>query len=139
MSAFCTLASLLLSFVLLSRPTQAQTPSHSGPQALTAPADPKRAQKAAARGAKAESTGHVEEALDAYQEAARYAPLDAAIVEHAAELRSRLVRMHTEAAERAALVNRLGQATEELAAALRIDPGNAIVLERLAQMKTMED
>src|SRR5262249_35321808 len=56
-----------------------------------------------------------------------------------AELRSRLVRMHTEAAERAALVNRLGQATEELAAALRIDPGNAIVLERLAQMKTMED
>src|SRR5260370_3364583 len=31
------------------------------------------------------------------------------------------------------------QATEELGAALRIDPGNSIVAERLGQLKAMED
>jgi hypothetical protein len=101
--------------------------------------NPKRAQKASERGAKAEAAGRLEEALAAYQEAALLAPQDTAIVERAAALRSKLVRVHTEAAERDALAGHMDQATEELAAALRIDPGDTIVAERLAQMKTMAD
>src|SRR6266850_1940852 len=67
------------------------------------------------------------------------APQDVAIVDRAAALRSKLVRAHTEAAERNALAGHLDQATEELAAALQIDPGDTVVAERLAQMKTMVD
>jgi len=97
--------------------------------------DPKRAHKAAERGGKAEAAGRFEEALAAYEEAARYAPQDASIVEQGVSLRSRLVRAQVEAAERDALAGRLTQATEELGVALRVDPGNTIVEERLVQLK----
>jgi Flp pilus assembly secretin CpaC len=117
----------------------AQVPSTSQAKATMARPDAKRAQKAAERGEKAETAGHTEEALAAYQEAVGYAPQDAALVARAAALRSKLVRVYTEAAERDALAGHLDQATEELAVALQIDPGNTIVAERLAQMKTMED
>ena len=56
-----------------------------------------------------------------------------------AALRSKLVRTHVDAAERAALEGRMERATEELRKALRIDPGNTIVAERMAQMKSMDD
>jgi hypothetical protein len=142
----CTLrqqASLLLSVLLFCAQLPAQAPSISQPQSATprpdSKPDAKRAQKVAERGAKAEAAGQLEEALAAYQEAALYAPQDAAIVGHAATLRSKLVRLYTESAERNALAGHLDQATEALAAALRIDPGNTIVTERLGQMKTMED
>jgi len=101
--------------------------------------DAKRAQKAAEHGEKAEAAGRLEEALAAYQEAASYAPEDETIVGHAAALRSKLVRVYTEAAEREALAGHVDKATEKLAAALEIDPGATIVAERLAQMKAMED
>ena len=81
----------------------------------------------------------MEEALAAYEEAAQYAPQDAAIVGRGAALRSKLVRAYVEAAERDALAGRIDQATEELGAALRIDPGNTIVAERRAQMRNMDD
>jgi tetratricopeptide (TPR) repeat protein len=135
--------SLFLSVLLVCTQLSAQAPSAAQQPAGTTRSatrpDAKRAQKAAERGAKAEAAGQLEEALTAYQEAALYAPQDAAIVEHAAALRSKLVRLYTEAAERNALAGRLDQATEALASALRIDPGNTIVMERLGQMKTMED
>jgi len=101
--------------------------------------DPKRAHKAAERGAKAEAAGRFEEALAAYEEAARYAPQDLVIVERGVALRSKLVRTQVEAAERDALAGRLTQATEELGVALQVDPGNTIVEERLAQLKSMQD
>src|SRR4029077_2103921 len=68
-----------------------------------------------------------------------YAPQDAPIIERAAALRSKLIRTHVEAAERSALAGQLTVATDELAAALEIDPGNIIVAERLGQLKSMED
>ncbi len=108
-------------------------------QDTTPRADPKRAQKAAERGGKAEAAWRFDEALAAYDEAARYAPQDAAIVERGAALRSKLVRAYVEAAERDALAGHLNEATEELATALQVDPGNTIVQERLAQLKAMED
>jgi len=119
--------------------TQAQAPPSSQSQATAAHPDTKRAQKAAERGDKAAAAGRFEEALAAYEEAARYTPQDAAIIERSAALRSKLVRAYVEAAERNALAGLLTEATEELGAALRIDPGNTIVEERLGQLTAMED
>ena len=107
-------------------------------QAMPHP-DPKRAQKAVERGDKAAAQGRNEEALAEYDEAAHYAPQDAAIVGHAVALRSKLVREHVDAAERQALAGDLTHATEELGAALIIDPGNTIIAERQAQMHAMEE
>jgi len=133
-------ASLVLSQVLCVQvPAQAQAPSSSQAESGTVRPDLKRAQKAAERGDKAAAAGRFEEALAAYEEAARYAPQDAVIVERGAALRSRLVRDYMEAAERDALSGLLTEATEELAAALRIDPGNTIVEERFGQLTAMED
>jgi len=101
--------------------------------------DPKRAQKAVERGDKAQAAGNLDEALLAYEEAARYAPQEGYVLERGAALRSRLVRAYMEAAERDALAGRLTEATDDLVAALRIDPGNKVVGERLAQLKAMDD
>ncbi len=133
------LSTSLLWSLLLCAQVPAQAPSPSQLQTPMERPDPKRAQKAAERGDKAEAAGRFDEALAAYEEAARYAPQDVAIVERGAALRSRLVRAQVEAAERDALAGRLTQATEELGAALRVDPGNTIVEERLAQLKAMDD
>jgi Flp pilus assembly secretin CpaC len=132
-------ASVFLLTLLLCAQLPAQSPSSSQLQKGAAHVDPKRAQKAAEFGDRAEAAGRFQEALAAYEEAARLAPQDAAIVERGAALRSKLVRSHVEAAERLALTSQLGPATEELAAALRMDPGNTIVAERLAQLRTMAD
>ncbi len=130
--------SLLLSLLLCGQ-VPAQAPAPPQPQAPLVRPDPKRAQKAAERGDKAEAAGRFDEALAAYQEAARYGPQDADVIERGVALRSKLVRAHVEAAERDALAGHLDQATEELGAALQIDPGNTIVAERRTQLKNMED
>src|SRR6266513_396369 len=130
--------SLLLS-LLICLPIPAQAPAPPQPQAPLVRPDPKRAQKAAERGDKAEAAGRFDEALAAYEESARYAPQDTDVIERGVALRSKLVRAHVEAAERDALAGHLDQATEELGAALQVDPGNTIVAERIAQLKTMED
>ena len=112
-----------------SKPQQ-QAPTHQ---------DAKRAQKLAERAAKAQAEGRLDEALADYQQAARFAPQDMAILESAASLRSTLVRGHVEAAEREALAGHADLAVQELGAAMLIDPGNAVVAERLTQMKAMQD
>jgi len=110
-------------------------------QAAPQPAHPdlKRARRAAERGEKEKAAGRLEEALTAYEEAARYAPQDTAYATRAAALRSKLVGSYADAAERDALANRFDQATEDLGAALAIDPTNTVVLERLRQIKSMGD
>src|SRR5713101_3338758 len=138
MRAFRQSAYLFLSLLLCTQ-VPAQAPSPSQLQAAIVRPDPKRAQKAAELGDKAEAAGRLEEALADYEEAVRYAPQDASIVERGAALRSKLVRAYVEAAERDALAGLLTQAIEELGTALQVDPGNTIVEERLAQLKAMED
>jgi hypothetical protein len=137
---FC---SLLLFSALLSAQEPgngSQIPSQNQPQIQVVPhLDSKRAQKAVERGDKAAAQGRIDEALAEYDQAAHYAPQDAAIVDRAAALRSKLVREHADAAERDALAGDLNHAKEELGAALRVDPGNTIVAERLAQMRAMDD
>lgn len=130
--------SLLLSALIFCAQVPAQSPGSSEQQSEPFRPDAKRARKAAQEGERAEAEGQLDEALEAYEEAARYAPEDTAIVGRAAALRSKLLQGHAEAAERDALAGHLEQATEELAAALRIDPGNTIVAERLSEMKAME-
>lgn len=136
--------SLILSCLLLSSQSfgQAQRPASPPPSKETAQhvqPDQKRARKAAERGEKAEAAGRLDEALAAYEEAARYAPQDATYPTRAAALRSRLVRSYADAAERDALASRFEQATEDLAAALAIDPTNAVVIERMREIKSMGD
>jgi tetratricopeptide (TPR) repeat protein len=105
--------SLLLSLLLCQQlPAQAQGPSQL--QVTTVRPDPKRAQKAVERGDRAQAAGRFDEALDAYKEAAHYAPQEGYVVERGAALRSKLVRAYVEAAERDALAGQLNQATEEL-------------------------
>jgi tetratricopeptide (TPR) repeat protein len=131
-------ASLFLSLLLCAQ-VPAQGPAPAQPQSTAVQSDPKRAQKYVDQGDKAAGEGKFEEALMAYQEAARYAPQEGYVIERSAALRSKLVRAYVEAAERDALAGRLTRATEELGTALQIDPGNTIVEERRAQMKAMDD
>src|SRR4029077_737141 len=125
--------------LLLCLQVPAQAPASSQSQDGAVRPDPKRAQKAAEQGDRAIAAGRFDLALAQYEEGARYAPQDAAIIEKAAELRSKLVRALVDAAERDALAGLMIQATEELAAAIQIDPGNTVVRERFAQFKSMED
>jgi len=62
--------------------------------------DPKRAQKYVDHGDKAAAEGRFDEALLAYEEAARFAPQEGYILERGAALRSKLVRAYVAAAER---------------------------------------
>jgi Flp pilus assembly secretin CpaC len=125
--------------VLLSLLFGPQGGAQKNPPAQAAPVvDLKHAQKAIEHGEKAEAEGRMEEALAAYDEAARYAPNDLAIVGRGAALRSKIVRGYVEAAERLALESRLPEAVDELNKALAIDKGNTIVAERLIEMQAME-
>src|SRR5579871_2002127 len=101
--------------------------------------DLKKAQREVQQGEKAEAAGNLYEALKFYNEAAKDAPMDLGIVGHASALRAKLVQGHVSAAENAAIHGDLRKATEELRTALKIDPGNTIVEEREAQMRSMSD
>ena len=132
-------ASLALSLLLcVSTPAQQpQLPSPT-PNAIVRP-DVKRAQKLVERGEKAEADGRFDEALLAYDEAARLAPQNLALFGRGAALRSRLIREHVDKAEQLALAGKLPQAKEELNVAMRIDPTNNVVAERYAQMESMQE
>jgi tetratricopeptide (TPR) repeat protein len=142
--------SILLAFLLCCVQSSAQSPSSTQstpPQ--TAPNEallqiaprpnPKSAKKLSELAEKELAEGRFDEALNYYEQAARYAPQDTALIERIASMRSKLVRDHVEAAERDALAGHADIATEELARALLIDPTNTIVTERLLQMKAMKD
>ena len=135
-------ALLLCSLIVFTQAPPAQSLSQnsaaSPPSEQVLP-DAKRAQRAVERGAKEEAQGHIDEALIAYDEAARYAPHDLAIVGRGAALRSRLIRDHVDNAERLALDGKMSAAKEELNTAMRIDPANQIVAERLSEMESMQD
>src|SRR5262249_30377840 len=94
--------------------------------------------KLAELAAREEAAGNFIAAMDDYEEAAHYAPFDVTIVAKGAAIRSRLLREHVDAAERLAVDGNLDGATLELAAALEIDPGNPVLLERLQQMGSMK-
>ena len=136
------LLAILLSCAQSSAQTQAsprETTANEAQLQMTPHPNPKYAKKLAELGDKELADGRFDEALNYYQQAARYAPQDADLIERVAGLRSKLVRDHVDAAERDALAGHADVATEELAKALLIDPGNTIVTERMKQMKAMDD
>ena len=140
--AMSLLLAILLVCALCPAQTQAPPPqtSPNESQLQMAPhPDPKYAKKMVELADKELAQGHLDEALTGYQEAARYSPQDTALIARIAALRSKLVRDHVDAAERDALAGHADVATEELARALLIDPGNTIVAQRLSQMKAMDD
>lgn len=106
------------------------------PRAFIKP-DPKRAQKLSDLGDKEVQAAAYEQALAAYEEAARYAPFNVVIVQKAAELRSRLVHGYVDSAERETLDGNYDQSIVDLAEALRLDASNTIVLERLKQIEAL--
>src|SRR5712691_5413879 len=133
-----TTALLLCLLLCGPMPLGAQS-SSPGQSAGMVRVDPKRAQRALERGVRAESDGRMDEALLAYDEAARCAPQDLALVGRGAALRSRLIREHVDHAERLAMDGKVAQAKEELNTAMRIDPTNQVVAERIAEMDSMQD
>src|SRR6201994_1433602 len=128
-------------------PLCAQTPaaastSHPATTAATTAAlmnDPKRAQKEVEAGDKAVAEGRFDDALGSYDDAARYAPQNVAILGKGAALRAQLVRAHTDNAEQFALHGDVAKAIAEYRTAMRIDPGNAVVAERMEQIAEMRD
>jgi len=134
--------SLILSLALScsTLPAQAgqQPPQTAGPNASIIKPDPKIAKKYADQGAKLEAAGDFDGALAAYEEAARYAPFNVVIVSKGVALRSKLVRDYVNKAESLAIEKDLNGATEALLLALRIDPSNTILAERLHQIEAMK-
>jgi Flp pilus assembly secretin CpaC/tetratricopeptide (TPR) repeat protein len=134
------LLAVLLSWLLAcpNLPAQSaqQASTSEDPHAMVKP-DPKRAKRLVELGTKEEATGAYEAALAAYDEAVRYSPFDVTILGKAAALRSKLVQGYSEGAERLAIEGNLQGATQQLAAALHIDPTNDILQERLKQMQSM--
>src|SRR5450432_407705 len=121
----------------------AQSPGKSpkpeqDPRALITP-DAKQAKKLFEIGAAHEAAGEYEGALEAYEEAARYAPFDANIVNKCVTIRSRLVRGYVDDGERLAREGDLNGAAESFAFALHVDPSNAVLMERLKQIDSMHD
>ena len=138
-ASLATVLALLLACKTLPAQTNAQTGAPPvDPRAMIKP-DPKRAKKLVEYGEKQEAAGAYEQALAAYEEAARYAPFDITIVSKGAALRGKLIRGYTENAERLALDGNLEAATEQLAAALSFDGSNKTVLERLKEMEAMKE
>ncbi|HUE43226.1 MAG TPA: FG-GAP-like repeat-containing protein [Candidatus Sulfotelmatobacter sp.] len=128
--------------VLLLVPARAQTPATpttSHPAAAALMNDPKRAQKDIEAGDKAAADGRFDDALAAYDEAARNAPQNIAVLGKGAALRAQLVRAHTDNAEQFALHGDVAKAIDEFRTAMRIDPANAVVAERMAQIAAMRD
>ena len=140
LTASSFLRSLLRAIITTFRsPPSPQTVPNETELQMTPRPNPKYAKKISEVADKALAEGHIDEALHYYQQAARYAPQDTALIERIVSMRSKLVRDHVDAAERDALVGHADVATEELAKALLIDPSNTIVTERLIQMKAMKD
>ena len=140
---FTAVTALLLSWALACPALPAQDPQtpnskRDAQQSFVKP-DPKRAKKLVEQAAREEAAGDYVRALGDYEEAARYAPFDVTIVGKGNSLRSRLLREHLDGAERLAVEGNMDGATQQLAAALEIDPGNPAILERLQQMGSMKE
>ncbi len=101
--------------------------------------DIRQAQQLADRGDKSFATGKWNEALAEYEQAVKHAPGDAGIARRAAALRAEVVQKLVDQAETDALDGFVVSATDLMYEALKIDPGNTIVAERLAQMKQMKE
>lgn len=139
--AFFTVSALLLASVL-AWPQSPADPSNSKPAQQPSPKqikeDTRHAEQEADRADKAAAEGKTNEALAGYASATKIAPGDLNIRRRAAALRAQVVQKIVADAETAALDGDIQKATDHLVEALRIDPGNTILAERLSEMKQMQ-
>ncbi|HMC29069.1 MAG TPA: FG-GAP-like repeat-containing protein, partial [Verrucomicrobiae bacterium] len=99
--------------------------------------DVKQAERLAEAGDRAAADGKWQETLADYAQAVKAAPGNAGILRRAAVMRARAVQTLVDGAEKSALDGNVDTATNLMREALRIDPGNTIVAERLAQLQQM--
>src|SRR5258707_3879347 len=124
---------------LLMATTASGQSAHKSQVASDSKEDIKQAQQLADRGDKSFAAGRMNEALAEYEQAVKRAPGDAGIVHRAAAVRAQVVQKLVDQAETDALDGFVVTATDLMYEALKIDPGNTIVAERLAQMKQMKE
>src|SRR5882757_4947283 len=136
---FGRITAALLCLALLGAVARTQVSATTRATTNAVKIDPKRAQKDVETGDKAAAEGRFDDALVAYDEAAKCAPQNFAVLGKGATLRAQLVRAHTDNAEQFALHGDVAKAIEEFRTAMRIDPANAIVAERMAQIAAMHD
>ncbi|MFZ3244694.1 MAG: FG-GAP-like repeat-containing protein [Candidatus Acidiferrales bacterium] len=136
---------LIALFLCAALATAAQTqtppkPAWKGQQAAVAkslankPLDTKQARAAYKRGLEAEKEGNWLMAFAAYSEAVRQDSTSREYLLRREIARGKVVGEEVDRAEQDALVDNLGEARNELHAALRLDPGDEMVRERLAQL-----
>jgi type II secretory pathway component GspD/PulD (secretin) len=136
-----SLLSCLLCSLLACPASFSQSPQNAGnaQDPTGVKPDAKRAKKLLEQGEQQEKTGAYEEALASYDEAIRYSPFDVTLVGKAAALRSKLVQAYVDNAEKLTVEGHFLEASEQLAGALRVDPTNQTLLERLKQVDSMRD
>jgi len=134
-----TLRLLLLTTLALPSPGALGEPLPQDAHATAAQPDSRHARSALAMAEKAEGSGNWEEALAAYQAATRLAPRDIQILRRLEAARARAMRAHEDLAERLALEGRVQEAQEELRAAIKLDPANASLRERQAQIGALPE
>jgi hypothetical protein len=128
---------LLVIVTLLVPPTGAQEPAQTSELATRKP-DAKKAKNAYEQGASAERQSDWDTAYTAYSDAASWAPDNRQYALHREIAKSRVVQSKMDAAERDAISGRLDAALKELLSASFIDPGSAVVRERLAELAAIE-
>jgi general secretion pathway protein D len=95
--------------------------------------DLKEARNAYARGLKLEGQDRLEEALPHFDDASRLAPQDLAFLSAQEHTKSQLVYQHTERGDALLALAQPQQAVAEFRAALKLDPDNAYVEQRLTE------
>jgi len=100
--------------------------------------DARKAKEAYQQGVRAEKKQDWQTAYAAYDDAVNWAPEEREYLLRREVARSRLVQARVDAAERDAVSGRLDDARKQLQAASYLDPSNAIVRERLAEIASLE-
>jgi hypothetical protein len=118
--------------------TQSPAPASPAPQAPISTPDLKKAKQSYEKGLRAEKDQDWTSAFENYAAAVERAPDNREYLVHRDVARSRLVQQHAERAERYAAMGRLEEARGELRAAIQLDPGDAVVQQRLEQLTAME-
>ncbi|HEV2615050.1 MAG TPA: FG-GAP-like repeat-containing protein [Candidatus Acidoferrales bacterium] len=132
MRIFLTIAFCLCTPLAATAQVQPAKPALAREQ--TKAHDSKRAKQAYERGLKAEKQKNWPMAFAAYTEAVQQDSTKRDYLLRRELARSELISGFVDRAERDALTGRLGEAREELNAALVLDPGDEILRERLAQL-----
>jgi len=117
------------------------SPAHAQAQSSVVPAiqpDAKKARGAYQQGIRAERKQDWEAAFAAYDEALNWAPAEREYLLRREVARSRLVQQKMDAAERDAVSGHVEEARKQLQVASYLDPSNAVVRERLAELAALE-